>query len=72
MNIKKIWFFWDWTKTKNPVNKQVYRVLIGVDTLFLWYQLESNQRHKDFQSFALPTELWYPAWGCKCSVFFYF
>ena len=26
---------------------------------FLWYQLESNQRHKDFQSFALPTELWY-------------
>lgn len=24
-----------------------------------WYQLESNQRHKDFQSFALPTELWY-------------
>jgi hypothetical protein len=22
-----------------------------------WYQLESNQRHKDFQSFALPTEL---------------
>ena len=27
--------------------------------LFWWYQLESNQRHKDFQSFALPTELWY-------------
>ena len=27
--------------------------------LILWYQLESNQRHKDFQSFALPTELWY-------------
>ncbi len=25
----------------------------------LWCQLESNQRHKDFQSFALPTELWY-------------
>ena len=24
---------------------------------FSWYQLESNQRHKDFQSFALPTEL---------------
>ena len=23
----------------------------------LWYQLGSNQRHKDFQSFALPTEL---------------
>ena len=28
---------------------------------FLWYQLESNQRHKDFQSFALPTELWLKA-----------
>ena len=24
-----------------------------------WCQLESNQRHKDFQSFALPTELWH-------------
>ena len=23
-----------------------------------WLQRESNQRHKDFQSFALPTELW--------------
>ena len=23
-----------------------------------WSQSESNQRHKDFQSFALPTELW--------------
>ena len=22
-----------------------------------WSQSESNQRHKDFQSFALPTEL---------------
>ena len=24
-----------------------------------WYLQESNQGHKDFQSFALPTELWY-------------
>ena len=24
-----------------------------------WYQSESNQRHTDFQSVALPTELWY-------------
>ena len=23
-----------------------------------WFQLESNQRHQDFQSCALPTELW--------------
>ena len=26
----------------------------------LWYHLESNQGHMDFQSIALPTELWYP------------
>ncbi len=25
----------------------------------LWYLQESNQGHKDFQSFALPTELRY-------------
>ena len=28
--------------------------------LFLkWYHQESNRGHKDFQSFALPTELWH-------------
>jgi hypothetical protein len=26
----------------------------------MWYHLESNQGHMDFQSIALPTELWYP------------
>ena len=26
---------------------------------FLWCHRESNQGHKDFQSFALPTELWH-------------
>jgi hypothetical protein len=25
---------------------------------FWWLQRELNQRHKDFQSSALPTELW--------------
>ena len=25
----------------------------------LWYHPESNQGHTDFQSVALPTELWY-------------
>ena len=24
-----------------------------------WYHQESNRGHKDFQSFALPTELWH-------------
>lgn len=27
--------------------------------LFKWYHQESNRGHKDFQSFALPTELWH-------------
>ena len=27
--------------------------------LFLWCHQESNRGHKDFQSFALPTELWH-------------
>ena len=28
-------------------------------TLFLWCHLELNQGHQDFQSCALPTELWH-------------
>ena len=26
---------------------------------FVWCHQESNRGHKDFQSFALPTELWH-------------
>lgn len=34
--------------------------------LLLWYHQESNRGHKDFQSFALPTELWHHCFcGCK-------
>ena len=40
------------TINKNP------RQTSGVLT-FKWYLQESNQGHKDFQSFALPTELRY-------------
>ena len=29
------------------------------DLFLLWCHRESNQGHKDFQSFALPTELWH-------------
>ena len=29
---------------------------------FKWCHRESNQGHKDFQSFALPTELWHRVW----------
>ena len=28
-------------------------------TILKWYHQESNRGHKDFQSFALPTELWH-------------
>ncbi len=37
----------------------------------LWYHLDSNQGHKDFQSFALPTELWYlPLRSANVACFF--
>ncbi len=29
-----------------------------------WYHQESNRGHKDFQSFALPTELWHQVLFC--------
>ena len=32
---------------------------IGLMSLLLWCHQESNRGHKDFQSFALPTELWH-------------
>ena len=38
-----------------------------------WYLQESNQGHKDFQSFALPTELrhhWCFNSGAKVQLFF--
>ena len=43
---------------------------------FLWCHQESNRGHKDFQSFALPTELWHQvafssasAVCCRCGLF---
>ena len=47
--------------------------------VLLWCHRESNQGHKDFQSFALPTELWHQIffrttlsfdWDCKGRHFF--
>ena len=35
--------------------------------LFEWCHQESNRGHKDFQSFALPTELWHHVYlFCDC------
>ena len=38
-------------KTKNPDSFE--------NQDFKWCHQESNRGHKDFQSFALPTELWH-------------
>ena len=37
---------------------------------FSWYHQESNRGHKDFQSFALPTELWYQQCFASAKVIF--
>jgi hypothetical protein len=39
----------------------------------VWYHQESNRGHKDFQSFALPTELWHLKRfaGAKVGVFYH-
>ena len=37
-----------------------------------WCWEESNCRHKDFQSFALPSELQHHHWDCKGSTIFEF
>ena len=46
----------------------------GFPKSFLWCHQESNRGHKDFQSFALPTELWHLSFltkaGAKVLLFF--
>ena len=49
-----------------PENKKSrFHSEIRIFTVFCfsskWCHQESNRGHKDFQSFALPTELWHPA-----------
>ena len=45
-------------KGKSLINTKKPNLLEEV-RLFKWYHQESNRGHKDFQSFALPTELWH-------------
>ncbi len=45
-------------KRKTPYFVEIQR-FIGINPLSLWCHRDSNQGHKDFQSFALPTELWH-------------
>ena len=42
---------------KNPLNFKSSRDFLLPNRL--WCHQESNRGHKDFQSFALPTELWH-------------
>ena len=41
---------------KIKIKKQLRKI---VTAFLLWCHQESNRGHKDFQSFALPTELWH-------------
>ena len=42
------------------LHKSAKKKAAGVRLLELWYHRDSNLGHTDFQSVALPTELWYP------------
>ena len=53
-----VYLFYYRVKTLTEVHKKTLNVDFKV-FLFLWYLAESNRGHKDFQSFALPTELRY-------------
>jgi hypothetical protein len=44
------------TQEENEIKKEEK----PLSFLFLWCHLELNQGHTDFQSVALPTELWHP------------
>ena len=47
-------------QTRDPqFNSLKYDKRFSKYEYLMWYHLESNQGHADFQSAALPTELWY-------------
>ena len=53
-------------KTKNPNSE--------MESGLMWCHQESNRGHKDFQSFALPSELWHHYFlfaVAKVDIFFY-
>ena len=43
-----------------------FQGFINFELFKKWCHQESNRGHKDFQSFALPTELWYHLAFCGC------
>ena len=55
---------WNRTRDTRIFSPLLYHLSYGTiksikETLIMWYHLESNQGHTDFQSVALPSELWY-------------
>ncbi len=53
----------DLRQTKNAVSC----VTTAFNNFMKWCHQESNRGHKDFQSFALPTELWHQhCSNCEC------
>ncbi len=51
---------------KKPCKFMTYRVLL---CFHRWYHSDLNQGLTDFQSVALPAELWYHfQWGGKCKI----
>ena len=65
-----------WVKNEHTRHKKNSYISV---TAFLWCHQESNRGHKDFQSFALPTELWhhrvcnalFSIASAKVDIFFY-
>ena len=47
-----------WFVAKHSIQLSYERIATFVFLIRWWLQRELNQRHKDFQSSALPTELW--------------
>ena len=59
---------WGKQKIPIPLGKQDFTVFCFSSK---WCHQESNRGHKDFQSFALPSELWHLGFACaKIELFF--
>ncbi len=62
--IPKNYFAYRTTNEKSPYNILIMKAL----NIITWCGAGSNRRHKDFQSFALPTELPHH-WAAKIELF---
>ena len=61
------------TEIKKSPEIAEFQGISRVKSFFKWCHQESNRGHKDFQSFALPTELWHHCFSfavAKVGIFF--